>query len=95
MVSERLKALEVLRDRLAAEVEREIESGYCESCKRGSSSLASLAGQYRETLREIEDLTKGVKKGSLVDELAKRRGAGSSTTPRRTTPDRRRQKPGA
>lgn len=64
-------ALEALRDRLADEVERVAEDGFCPVCKRGSSSVAPLAKQLRDVLVQLDSLAKPV--GSKTDELKKRR----------------------
>lgn len=67
---DRLASLEALRDLLADRLAGDEEA----------KQTAPLAKQYRETLREIDELKRGTKKGSLVDELAKRRKARSPAT---------------
>ena len=64
-------ALVALRDRLAEEVERVAEEGFCPHCKRGSSSIAPLSKQLADVLRELSSLKQP--EGSIVDEIAKRR----------------------
>lgn len=85
-MNERLAALESLRDLLQSRI----------VANEDGAQTAALARQYRETLREIEELAKGVKKGSLVDELAKRRNdtRRSATASRKATGERS-KKPGA
>ena len=71
---DRRAALEALRDRLAVEVERVAEEGFCTTCKRGSSSIAPLAKQLRDVIGELDQLPV-VEDGSVVDDLASRRAA--------------------
>ena len=66
---ERLTALEVLRDTLAASIEN------CESLR----DLASLSREYRAVMAEIDDLAPPEKKGDAIDEIAERRAARRST----------------
>lgn len=70
----RRAALEALRDRLAVEVERVAEEGFCQVCRRGSSSIAPLAKQLRDVVAELDGLS-GSEEVSLVDDLAAKRVA--------------------
>jgi hypothetical protein len=71
---DRRRALVALRDRLAVEVERVAEDGFCPACKRGSSSVAPLAKQLRDVVEELDRLP--VAEGeSVVDDLDARRAA--------------------
>lgn len=63
----RLEVLRALRDTLA----REIDAG--PQGDKAVSQTAALARQLRDTLKEIEELEKSEPKGSIVDDLAKRR----------------------
>jgi hypothetical protein len=76
MVTTRLKSLEDLRDLLFKRINAE-----------NADPSAALVREYRETLREIDEVKSGSKKGSLVDELSKRRqrrpGAAGGTAGRR------------
>lgn len=69
---DRRKGLEALRDRLAEEVERVAEDGFCPACKRGSSSIAPLAKQLTDVLAHLDALPKSTE-GTPLDELARRR----------------------
>lgn len=71
---ERLTALEVLRDTLAASIEN------CESLR----DLASLSREYRAVMAEIDDLAPPEKKGDAIDEIAQRRAARRSTSTKST-----------
>lgn len=71
---ERLTALEVLRDTLAASIEN------CESLR----DLASLSREYRAVMAEIADLAPPEKKGDAIDEIAQRRAARRSTSTKST-----------
>ena len=63
----RLKQLKKLRDTLAKAIDE------CESMR----DLAALSRQYRETIREIEDLEGGAQDGDEIgDLLAERRADG-------------------
>jgi hypothetical protein len=64
-------SLLALRDRLALEVERVAEDGFCPQCKRGSSSVAPLSKQLADLLATIEALPTG--EASHVDDLTTRR----------------------
>jgi hypothetical protein len=69
---DRRRALEALRDRLAVEVERVADEGFCVECKRGSSSVAPLAKRLEDVLAALDDL--GVPaEGTALDELRRRR----------------------
>jgi hypothetical protein len=70
---DRLKALQALRDRLADEVGRVADDGFCPACKRGSSSVAPLAKQLRDVLGELADLAPTVRKDPVRDELERKR----------------------
>lgn len=60
---DRLSALEVLRDVLAAQIE----------ATDSARDVAALSKQFRETLVEIERLSSGAKQeGSVLDEFSKR-----------------------
>ena len=72
----RLAGLRALRDRLALELEADLDAG----------QTAPLARQLRETLREIEALEAAQPRDSRVDELANRRQAGRAASARRRTP---------
>lgn len=61
----RLEGLYSLRDTLAAEIEDPGDAKV--------SPTPQLARQLRETLREIAELEKAQPKGSVVDDLARRR----------------------
>lgn len=76
--ADRLTALEELRDLLKGLLDDE-----------DNRPSAAMVRQYRDTLREIDELTRGTKKGSLVDELAKRRARKPAAKDR--TPARRRR----
>jgi hypothetical protein len=69
---DRRRALEALRDRLAVEVERVADDGFCPACKRGSSSVAPLVNQLTRVLGELEELAPAVG-GTALDELRRRR----------------------
>lgn len=71
---DRLTALEVLRDTLAASIEN------CESLR----DLASLSREYRAVMAEIDDLAPPEKKGDAIDEIAQRRAARRSTSTKST-----------
>lgn len=62
---DRLQALEALRDHLAAAMQETDDV----------RALGTLAGQYRQVLSDIEDLSKGKGGGSELDELLNRRKA--------------------
>lgn len=66
------ESLEALRDRLAGEVERVADEGFCVSCKRGSSSIAPLAKQLADVLKLIDALPVA-EGGSKLDDLTARR----------------------
>jgi hypothetical protein len=85
VADDRLKRLEDLRDLLKKRITGD-DVG---------SRTAALAKQYRDTLKEIDELQRGTKKGSLVDELAKRRQTRSATPKGRATPARRSRKSGS
>jgi len=63
--SDRLLALEALRDTLAASI------AACESMR----DLASLSREYRAVMAEIAELAPPEQKGDAVDEIAQRRAA--------------------
>ena len=69
---DRRRALEALRDRLAAEVERVADEGFCVECKRGSSSIAPVAKQLRDVLDALDAMPES-EGSSVVDDLAARR----------------------
>jgi hypothetical protein len=69
---DRRQSLEALRDRLATELERVAEDGFCLECKRGSSSVAPLAKQLSDVLARLDEMPAEVK-GTPLDELARRR----------------------
>jgi hypothetical protein len=71
--------LEALRDRLAEEVERVADEGFCPACKRGSSSVAPVAGQLNKVLHDIAALP-APEKGTALDELKQRRSRRSSAS---------------
>ena len=60
---DRLQALEALRDHLARAIDETDDV----------RALGTLAGQYRQVLAEVADLSKGKGSGSDLDELLKRR----------------------
>ncbi len=71
---DRRRALEALRDRLAVEVERVAEDGFCPECKRGSSSVAPLAKRLEDVLEALDELPGAAKtEGTPLDELRRRR----------------------
>jgi len=74
----RAETLEALRDKLAAELQNEAEIGYCDKCKRSSSSVAPLAKQFRDVLAELAELSPTVRKDPVRDELERRREARKS-----------------
>ena len=76
---DRRAALEALRDRLAVEVERVAEEGFCDVCKRGSSSVAAVAKQLRDTLADLAALPAAVE-GTPLDDLAARRSRRGANT---------------
>lgn len=69
---DRRRALEALRDRLAQEVERVADEGFCFTCKRGSSSVAPNAKLLADVLKQLDDLPEA-EGTSVVDDLAARR----------------------
>ena len=69
---DRRRALEALRDRLAEEVERVADEGFCPECRRGSSSVAANAKLLAEVLVQLETLP-SVEKETPLDELRRRR----------------------
>jgi hypothetical protein len=69
---DRRRALEALRDRLAEEVERVSDEGFCFTCKRGSSSVAPNAKLLADVLKQLDELPE-VEGSSVVDDLAARR----------------------
>ena len=60
---DRLQALEALRDHLATAMQETDDV----------RALGTLAGQYRQVLSEVAELSKGKGSGSDLDELLKRR----------------------
>lgn len=73
---DRVEALRALRDRLAVEVERVAEDGFCVECKRGSSSVAPLAKQLRDVLAELAEVSPAVRSmDGAEDELERYRAA--------------------
>ena len=60
---DRLRALEALRDHLASAMQETDDV----------RALGTLAGQYRQVLSEVAELSKGKASGSDLDELLKRR----------------------
>ena len=60
---DRLQALEALRDHLAAAMQETDDV----------RAVGTLAGQYRQVLAEVAELSKGKGSGSDLDELLKRR----------------------
>jgi hypothetical protein len=72
---DRTRTLQALRDRLAEEVERVADDGFCPHCKRGSSSVAPVAKQLRDVLGELAELSPVVRKDPVRDELERRRAA--------------------
>jgi hypothetical protein len=72
---DRVRALEGLRDRLAEEVERVADEGFCAHCKRGSSSVAPVAKQLRDVLDALADAAPAVREDPVRDELERRRQA--------------------
>ena len=71
---DRRRTLEALRDRLAEEVERVSDEGFCFKCKRGSSSVAPNAKLLADVLKQLDELPE-VEGSSVVDDLAARRTA--------------------
>jgi hypothetical protein len=71
--------LEALRDRLAEEVERVADEGFCPHCKRGSSSVAPVAGQLTKVLAELAALP-APKEGTALSEFQRRRAARQSAS---------------
>jgi len=72
----RLEGLRALRDVLA----EEIMAG--PPGDKSVSQTAALARQLRDTLRDIEELEKAVPKGSVVDDLSRRRKSRQSRSAR-------------
>ncbi len=64
-----LEGLEALRDTIAAE----IEAG--PSSEKQTSQTAALARQLREVLARIAELERAKPKGSVVDDLGRKRAA--------------------
>ena len=75
---DRRRALEALRDRLAVEVERVADDGFCAECKRGSSSVAPLAKQLVDVLAALDSIAPA-QEGTPLDELNRRRATRKRT----------------
>lgn len=67
------RGLEALRDRLAAEIDRDVVAGTCAECRRGGSLIPALAKQLNDVLTHLEAIPAAPVKGTPLDELAKRR----------------------
>ena len=85
-MTDRLARLEALRDALEPQI-LAIHSDH------GLQGVSGLVGQYRATLAEIDDVRAKApdQKGTVLDELAKRR-AGQSEAARPARPAKRRQR---
>ena len=76
---DRRAGLRALRDRLAVELERVADEGFCPACKRGSSSVAPLAARLSDVMAQLDDLGVGAKtEETPVDELFRRRQAAAA-----------------
>jgi hypothetical protein len=71
---DRVRALTALRDRLAEELEHEAKTGFCETCKRSSSSVAPLAKRLEDVLAVLDGM-EPAKEGTGLDEFTRRRQA--------------------
>jgi hypothetical protein len=78
-----LEGLRALRDALAIEIDLALAG-------EKHVQLGSLARQLRETLREIAELERTAKKGSVIDDLAARRQDRRATTASTDTTNSRR-----